>query len=106
LDSRPPFDGEAPLDSAISKIQACKTAEEVFAVANALVTQVQSISSAVQVVPGPKPISSASDLRAWIRELRAAGNPQTSKEVIDVFAQLFSWLRAAGRRLDDIDHRG
>ena len=69
------------MDSAISKIQACKTVDEVFAVTNALGTQVQSISSAARVVPGPQPIRSASDLRAWVRELKAAANAQTPKEV-------------------------
>jgi hypothetical protein len=93
------------LDSAISKIQACKTADELFAVTNALLTEVESITSPARVVPGPKPIRSASDLSAWVRELKAAANPQAPKEVIDVFAQLFSWLRAAGRKLEAIDHQ-
>jgi hypothetical protein len=89
----------------LSKIQACKTADELFAVTNALITEVERISTAARVAPGPEPIRSASDLRAWVRELRAAANPQTTKEVSDVFAQLFSWLRAVERRLDAIDHR-
>ena len=93
------------MDSAISKIQACKTADELFAVTNALLTEVERISSAARVMPGPKPIRSASDLRVWLRELKAAANPQSPKEVSDVFAQLFSWLRAAGRKLDAMGHR-
>ncbi len=93
------------MDSAISKIQACKTADELFAVTNALLTEVESVTSAARVLPGPKPIRSASDLRAWLRELKAAANPQSPKEVSDVFGQLFSWLRAAGRKLDAMGHR-
>jgi len=93
------------LDSAISKIQQFKTAEEVFAVTNALLTQVESISSAARDVPGPKPIRSASDLRAWLRELKAAANPDCLKETSEIFGQLFSWLRAAGRKLEAMGYR-
>jgi hypothetical protein len=93
------------LDSAISKIQACKTADELFAVTNALLTEVERISSAARVMPGPKPIRSASDLRVWLRELKAAADPESPQEARDVFAQLFSWLRAAGRKLDAIGYR-
>ena len=93
------------MDSAISKIQACKTADELFAVTNTLLTEVEGISSAARVMLGPKPIRSASDLRVWLRELKAAANKESPKEARDIFAQLFSWLRAAGRKLDAIGYR-
>ena len=99
-----PFRGQT-VESAITKIQQCKTADEVFAVTNALLTQVQNISSAVRTMSGPKPIRSASDLGAWVHELKAVTNLQSANESAEILAQLFAWLRAAGRKLDDIGRR-
>jgi alpha-beta hydrolase superfamily lysophospholipase len=93
------------VESAIPKIRQCKTADEVFAVTNALLTQVQNISSAVRTMSGPKPIRSASDLGAWVHELKAVTNLQSANESTELLATLFAWLRAAGRKLDDIGRR-
>ena len=99
-----PFRGQT-VESAITKIQQCKTADEVFAVTNALLTQVQNISSAVRTMSGPKPIRSASDLGAWVHELKARTNLQSADESTEVLSQLFAWLRVAERKLDAIGYR-
>src|SRR5690349_3589335 len=89
----------------ISTIAACKTADEVLRVANACVREVQSINTAVTALRGPMPINSADDLTAWLRELKAVASPEVSKEAGDLFAHLFSCLRAVERRLEVIDSR-
>ena len=77
------------MDSAISKLQACNTADELFAVTNALLTQVQRISRAARVMPGPTPIRSGRDLDAWVRELKARTNLPSADESTELLAQLF-----------------
>ena len=90
-------------NSVISKIEACKTSHEVLRVANAFVREVRSSKAAARTLRGPMPITSVDDLRAWLRELKAVATPEVPKEARDVFAQLFSCLRAAERRLEAID---
>jgi len=55
---------------------------------------------------GPKPIRSASDLGAWVHELKERTNLQSADESTEVLAlaQLFAWLRAAERKLDAIGY--
>ena len=99
------FSRQATLDSTVLKIEGCKSADEVLRVANACVREVQSINTAVTALRGPMPINSADDLRAWLRELKAVARPEVPKEAVDLFAHLFSCLRAVERRLEVIDSR-
>jgi len=90
-------------NSVISKIDACKTSHEVLRVANAFVREVRSSKTAAKTLQGPMPITSVDHLRAWLHELKAVATPEVPEEARDAFAQLFSCLRAAERRLEAID---
>jgi len=40
-----------------------------------------------------------------VHELKAVTNLQSANESTELLATLFAWLRAAGRKLDDIGYR-
>jgi hypothetical protein len=40
-----------------------------------------------------------------VHELKAVTNLQSANESTELLATLFAWLRAAGRKLDDIGRR-
>ena len=91
------------MDNAITQIEACTTAAELFAAVNAFLGEVQNASAAFQAVRGPWPVFTRCELGIWLRELKAAAGPQTADEVMDAFGGVFAALRAAVRKLEAIE---
>jgi hypothetical protein len=89
------------VDRTIAQIEACKTADEVFAVVTAFLQEARTTRGAFRTLSCPLPIRSLHDVRTWSRVLRSTVQPQS--ESADLLGEAFAVVRAASRKLDAIE---
>jgi len=89
------------MDRTIAQIEACNTADDVFAVVTTFLSETQTTRGAFRTVYGPLPIRSLDDLRTWLRVLRSS--PANVSESVELLGQSFAVVRAASRKLESID---
>jgi len=91
------------VETFINKLETCKTAEEVLAVVNIVLTAARDRSIPFSALYGPIPVDTAADIGIWLRKLRLAAEPLNAGDAAEIFAQVYAVLRMAARKLDAID---
>jgi len=92
------------VSSATSKLQACKTVQEVVNVANAVLSVALLESPALRKLGGPASIESEADISRWLSHLNKAADSATADPT--VFPSVYARLRAAVRRMQAIEQNG
>ena len=87
--------------SAVAKIQACETIEEVIRVAHSMLVEALKSSAALRSLGGPTSIETVADISQWVRELKSTADSQIADG--ELFPNLYATLRAAMRRAQAIE---
>ncbi len=91
------------METFINKLETCKTAEEVLAVVNIVLTAARDRSIPFSALYGPIPVDTAADIGIWLRKLRLAAERLDAGDAAEIFAEVYAVMRMAARKLEAID---